>query len=81
MPKTKRDRLKGSIATAYLDLDRAVTQIAEVGIEFDPVHPDLALGLHICVNLIDEAQLLLQMFYQGAWGDVPANWEATRDRK
>jgi len=81
MPKTKRDRLKGSIATAYLDLDRSVNQIAEVGVEFDPVHPELAEGLELAVTLITQAQQVIELFYRGAWGDVPANWEATRERK
>lgn len=81
MPKTIRDRCKGSLATAYLDLDRAMAQIAEVQTLFADPHPDLADGLVVAANLIDQAQEVLALFYRGAWGELPGDWETTRERK
>jgi len=79
--KTIRDRLKGSVATAYLDLDRAMQQIAEVQTIFSDPHPELADGLVVAAHLIDQAQEVLALFYRGAWGELPGDWEATRNRK
>jgi len=79
--KTKRDRLKGSIATAYLELERSLAQIAEVQTTFADPHPELADGLVVAANLIDQAQEVLALFYRGAWGELPSDWEATRRRK
>lgn len=81
MPKTIRDHLKGSLATAILDLDRALAQIAEVEEEFEPVHPELAEGLTLSATLIIRSQELLKAFYAAAWGSLPGDWVVTRERK
>ena len=81
MPKTKRDRMKGSVATALLDLERATIQVAEVAMTFEDVHPELIEGLQLAVVMIDQTQQLLETFYNQAWGDLPENLVATRDRK
>lgn len=81
MPKTRRDRLKGSIATAMLDLERALQQIAEVETTFSGIHNDLAEALSIAGVLIIQAEDLLTKFYERAWGTLPDDWVKTRDRK
>jgi len=81
MPKTKRDKLKGSIATAWLDLERALVQIQEVDEVFDPVHPELAEGLKLVGALLIQSQEMLETFYEVAWGELPKDWTITRERK
>lgn len=81
MPKNKRDRLKGCIATAHLDLQRALVQLADVSEEFKDVHPELDNGLVMSAKLIIQAQAMLEAFYIAAWGELPVNWITTRNRK
>ena len=81
MAKTTRDRMKGSIATAVLDLERALDQLGEVYITFEPVHPELAEGFGVASALINKAQEVIEQVYIAAWGDLPGDWSRTRDRK
>jgi len=81
MPKTKRDRMKGSIATARLDLQRALAQLQEVYETFKAPHPELLAGLEVAVTLIVQAQRIVERFYEICWGDLPENWDATKRRK
>jgi len=73
--------MKGSIATAVLDLERALDQLGEVYITFEPVHPELAEGFSLASALIDQAQALMESVYIAAWGNLPGDWSRTRDRK
>lgn len=81
MPKTTRDRMKGSIATAVLDLERALDQLGEVYVTFEPVHPELAEGFGIASALINQAQAVIETVYIAAWGGLPGDWTRTRERK
>ncbi len=81
MPKSKRDRMKGSIATAHLDLERALVQLCEVSGQFESVHPELDDGLRIAGTLIMQAQTVLETFYIKCWGSLPDNWERARNLK
>jgi len=81
MPRTIRDRMKGSIAGAVLDCERALDQIGEVVQTFDTQHPDLAEGLSIAAALLVQVQAVLEGFYIASWGDLPGDWESTHRRK
>lgn len=81
MPKTIRDRMKGSVATAWLDFGRAQDQLAEVYNTFNEQHPELAEGFAIATALAEQAKTVLEACYAQAWGGLPGDWESTRDRK
>ena len=81
MPKSIRDRMKGSIATAWVDCERALVQIAEVETAFSTTHDDLAEGLRIAGLLLVQTQRTLEVFYKSAWGSVPDDWVQARERK
>jgi len=81
MPKTKRDRLKGSVATAMMQLDGAMAQVAELHTAFSEQHPELADGMVLSADLIAQCQAVLEAFYIASWGPLPDSWTATRNRK
>jgi hypothetical protein len=73
--------MKGSIAGAVLDCERAIDQIAAVVVIFDDQHPDLAEGLSIAAALLVQTQSVLEGFYLACWDTLPGNWAATHRRK
>jgi len=81
MAKTKRDILKGSIAMAYLALQKAIVYLGEVHAAFEKSHPDYASTLELIISSVDTASNLLAVFYTAAWGELPVDWHATARRR
>jgi len=81
MPKTIRDRLKGTVATAVIHLYKAGTQIDELSTAFQEQHPEFMPCLNAAQAHTFAAYQELAKFFESAWGYVPDDWYATRDRK
>jgi len=81
MPKTKRDKLKGSIAKAVLSVYNASQQVQYVIDAFQEQHPELIGSLDIAKVYLFETFKNLCQFYRDAWGELPDDWHATRQRK
>ena len=79
MPKTHRDLLKRQVAHAHNNLQLGINHISIVGVQFDGVHPELAEGLKIAIELITQADELLKVFVQAAWGKDEINWDSWRN--
>lgn len=79
MGKSKRWILKRQLATAYINIDRGLTQIADLESKFAPQHKEMALILRLaCVGLMECLKLLMQ-FSVKAWGSIPDDWESWRN--
>lgn len=81
MPRTIRDRMKGSLAIAHVDIERALDQLGEVYNVFSEQHPDMADGFALAAALLDKSRQIIDTLYQSAWGELPEDWEAIRERK
>jgi len=64
-----------------MQLDGAMAQVAELHQAFSEHHPDLADGMALAADLIDQCQEVLKAFYIASWGPLPDSWSATRNRK
>jgi hypothetical protein len=79
MPKSKRDLMKRQVAHAHNNLVLAQDHIAVVGVQFQGVHPELEAGLLIAVDLIKQADTVLELFVAGAWGREDPAWDSWRN--
>jgi len=79
MPKTHRDLLKRQVAHAHNNLVLAIDHIAQVGIEFEGVHPELEEGLVIATSLINQADEVMKAFVMAAWGKEDVAWDSWRN--
>lgn len=67
--------LKRKVASARNDIDRALSNIAYLHQQFNPVHPKHGQLLEgIAKGLILQKQLL-ERFWEIAWGSEPIDWD------
>ena len=81
MPKTSRDRYKGAIALASMNINHAINHVIEVEATCGEDHVDLAETLQTCAVGLDVCRNLLYAFAHAAWDIDPSklsDWENRR---
>ena len=74
MSRTVRDAMKRKVAQAVVNINLAASYLSELETEFRPVHPELADGLKVALELAANELLVIDAFALAAWDMESPDW-------
>lgn len=80
MGRAVRDRMKRKLVASHNNLERSYAGIIFLHDLFKDVHPELAEGLVIGAELINQAQLVLEVFAMKSWNLNKERFDAYRSK-
>lgn len=67
MARTKHDAMKRKLGQVLNNTDNALLDLKEIYEIFEPIHPELAEGLKVSIELIIHSQDVIELFSLKCW--------------